>query len=416
VDTSSNNKSGNQAALRLIWVLATITTLVVFFTIISDVKKSHAVHPNMYINSDEIAAIKSKISAGEQPWKNAFDTMLADANKALSQSSYSVTFQGSASNTFYSESPYCGWTAVDGGRDCRDGQINPQADRGDYEAAIKLSWAMRNLALAYAFTNDPKYAEKALTLIRTWTIDPDTYMKPGRKSGSGAIIELLITIPGLYYGADLIWNYPAWDAAEKSAFLGWVSTYTNYVSRMNLYKNNFSNWQSVLVASGGALLGDKRLMNRAFDLYKFLVPLQIDVNGYMIKESSRTKGLSYSLFAINAMIQTAEIAKHQGIDLYNYKLGDGRGLELALDRYVQFSKDPSTWNYQQIRVVTSEDIAPYELAYSYFHKPAYLDVVQKWGRPIEEKRVIGPVTLTHANKFKFVLKPIPPSRASNVNK
>ncbi|NOX76666.1 MAG: hypothetical protein GXP17_08690 [Gammaproteobacteria bacterium] len=61
---------------------------------------------------------------------------------------------------------------------CRDGQINPNADRGDYEAAIKLGDAVQDLGLAYAFTGEAKYADKAIGLIRGWSLDSTTRMKP----------------------------------------------------------------------------------------------------------------------------------------------------------------------------------------------------------------------------------------------
>ncbi|NOX75918.1 MAG: hypothetical protein GXP17_04745 [Gammaproteobacteria bacterium] len=389
---------------KILW--ASLLLLIVTIPIHS---ATASIHPNMYIDVEEIAAIKTKVVAAEQPWKNAYDKMISDAQQALNEGEYSVTFQGRTSHTFYSESPYCGWSRVDGGVDCRDGQINPQADRGDYNAAIKLSRAMRNLGLAYAFTENSAYAEKAISLIRTWSLNPDTYMVPGDKSGGGGLIELLITIPGLFYGADLVWNYQEWDPVEKSAFTEWVKTYGYYIKNKGVGANNFANWKNVLVSSAGAFLGDVNLLNFAFDSYKALIPFQISGAGKMEEEFTRTTGLSYSLYAINAMTQTAEIARHWGTDLFSYKTGNGRGLELALDYHVGFARNPSSWPYEQIKAVTGPEASAYELAYSFYQKPEYLTVVNAWGRPMEEKRIMGPVTLSHGNRFQLVLTPTPPS-------
>ncbi|MCF6263002.1 MAG: hypothetical protein L3J24_05370, partial [Xanthomonadales bacterium] len=49
-------------------------------------------HPNMYINAEEIAAIKVKIDSGEQPWKDTFDRVIEDAIEARDGELYSVTF------------------------------------------------------------------------------------------------------------------------------------------------------------------------------------------------------------------------------------------------------------------------------------------------------------------------------------
>jgi len=48
-------------------------------------------------------------------------------------------------------------------------------------------------------------------------------------------------------------------------------------------------------------------------------------------------------------------------------------------------------------------MALFELAYSYWQDPAYLDVLERWGRPIDEFRTLGIATLTHGNTFELDL-------------
>jgi uncharacterized protein YjdB len=356
-------------------------------------------HPNIFINQGEINAIKAKVQANVQPWKNAYNEMISDANSALNQSILSVTYQGNSGHNYYTQAPY-DWSnnlpSPCGGNYC-DGQINPQADRGDYSAAIALGKAVRDLGLGYAFTGNSNYAEKAIDLINAWTIDSATYMTP-EITNNQSNIELYITMPGMFYGADLIWNYSGWNASERSAFVAWVDDLVNDAMGSS-FDNNFENWRLVLISSGAVLTGDSTTLNYAFNRWKALVPIQINAAGFMVKEIGRTKSLEYSMYAINAMSQTAEIARHQGTDLYNYETGTGRGLELALDNHAPYLLNISSWPYQQIGGYTSGNDALMELAYSQFQKQAYLNVINARGRPVYEQRTMGFTTLTHGNLF-----------------
>ena len=385
-------------------------------------------HPNMYLNQEEIDAIKTKVDAGIEPWASGYiDTMFA-ANSALTQPTLSVTFQGRTSNQYYTESPYCGWTEVDGQPpDCRDGQINPAQDRGDYVAVIALGDAVRDLGLGYAFTGDEVYANKAIELIRVWSLDLETRMLADETAMK---IELFITLPGYFYGADLIWNYEGgWVGSEKEDFRTWVKkigdfTRNRQISAINSANgtatnlNNFANWRNVVIGSAGALLDDNGLLEYMELAYKHLMSVQVNgsgsaVPGYLGQEVTRTQGLHYSLFATNAMIQGAEIMRHRGVNLYDYvDSGTGAGLELVLGFVTPFAIDPESWelppyNYPQIATITQDNsMALFELAYSYYQDPIYLEAINRWGRPMDEIRIMGNNTFTHGNMFELDFEPV----------
>jgi len=373
-------------------------------------------HPNMYLNQAEIDAISSKVSGNVEPWKSAYDKVMSAANSALGKSMLSVTFgKGKTDHQYFTEKPYCGWSKVPGysGPDCRDGEINDAADRDDYTAAVELGSVVRDLGLAYAFTGEAKYADKVIEFVKAWSLNPETYMKPTTVAGNR--IELFITLPGYFYGADLTWNYSGWDkiydadkqTTVRTKFASWVKGVGDHARANGAGLNNFANWRVVLVASAGALLNDSALLGFAETEWKRLVPLQMDGGGKMGYEVSRSKGLHYSLYAINAMIQGAEILRHRDVYLYDYS-HEGKGLELALSYITPYAIDPLSWGsetstskgYQQITVITQKDsMAMYELAYSYYEKESYLEAINRWKRPMLETRTMGFTTLTHGNYF-----------------
>lgn len=357
------------------------------------------VHPNMFINANEIANIKEKVLANQEPWNSAYDQMITNANNGLNTPVQSVTFGGTTPGSGDIHDYWTDYPILS------DGVPDPNADRTDYNAALKMTKALRDVALAYAFTGDSVYGDKAVQLINTWAINPTTKMNP-RYTNYQSRIELSITMPSLFYGADLIWNYPGWNAADKAAFKVWASQLIDSAKTWS-GQSNVENWRMVLISSASVMADDTNNLQFATDNWKALISDQMNTDGSLIYELQRTNSLSYSIFATNAMIQTAEIARHHGIDLYNYKLPDGRGLELSLDFLAPYITDPSTWPNQQITTYTGESVAIYELAYSFKQKSSYTNVINRWGRPMYETKTMGPVTLTHAYANFNIGTPIP---------
>lgn len=357
-------------------------------------------HPNMYLNINDIENIKNK--KGQEPWKTAYDKLMSNANSMLSKSPPSVTYGGKTppggdKHDYFSEIPYSS-----------DGVFDPNSDRTDYDSAKALGKSVRDLGLAYALTGEEKYADKALEFIRVWTVDPSTKMNP-KFTNDQSRIELSITIPGMFYGADLIWNYPGWDSSDRATFKDWTKKILAS-SKTWSRDNNFENWKLVFISSAAVIVEDSDSLDYAFERWKDLIPDQMNKDGSMKYEIRRTRSLTYSAYAINAMIQTAEIARHQGVNLYNYELDDGRGLEKALDFLAPYVANPSKWPYEQIDSFDGDEdnAALYELAYTFKNKDTYKKAIDKWGRPMYDIRTMGPVTLTHANgNFNIGPRPTP---------
>ena len=403
--------------MKTIFIFKRLAWFILMVNLFASNLVSAETHPNMYLNQEEIDAINSKVNANIEPWKSAYSQTISAANSALNQSPLSVTFgDGRTDHQYYTQKPYCGWPSPPApSNGCIDGQINPNADREDYESAIILGASVRDLGLAYAFTGNTDYADKAIELIWYWSLNPDTYMKPNTAVGNR--IELFITLPGLFYGADLIWNYAGWDSGEKAAFAIWVETLGYHARTRGVGVNNFANWRLVLIASVGALLDDQALLDFVESEWQRLLPIQMNNSGSawagrMGQESSRKRGLHYSLYAVNAMIQAAEIMRHHNVNLYDAS-NEGSWLELALDFIAPYAINPASWTtdgYEQTTPISQNDsMALFELAYSYYQKPLYLDVINRWGRPLDEIRVMGITTLTHGNYFELNFSPTAPT-------
>ncbi|MEM8535484.1 MAG: alginate lyase family protein, partial [Chloroflexota bacterium] len=250
----------------------------------------------------------------------------------------------------------------------------------------------RDLGLAYALSGEERYAERAAYLIRVWAVDDDSRMNPRFTNGQSRI-ELSITMPGLFYGADLISGSSSWSTDEQRAFRSWVNEFVDS-GKSWTGENNFEAWRLVFVASGAAYADDRSDLEYVYDRFKEVLPEHIGSEGQMVKELGRTKSLMYSLYSLNAFTQVAEIARHNGEDLYDYSR-NGRSLKLALDYHVPYVINPDSWQRQQISPIEPKDVAHYEMAYRYYDDEDYLRAINEWSRPLSENRTMGPVTLTH---------------------
>jgi hypothetical protein len=350
-----------------------------------------------YLASGDIAAIRAAVAAGREPWVSSHRALMADARAALLLPVQSVVAQGDPGHAYRTQRPFCGWTAVDGHRpDCRDGMENPEADRGDYRAAIAAGRAARTLALAWLLSGDEHDAARAVQLLEGWTIAPATAMEP-HLTDAQSHIELYVTMPGLIYAADLLSGYRGWPAGRQAAVRDWFHRLAADADRLR-HRNNFEDWRSLLVLASARLDRDGCRFDRAVEHVKALVAEQISPDGFMTAELQRTDSLSYSLFALNALVQAAELAARQGTDLYHYRAPTGSSLAQALLRHAPFAAGAPGWPYRQLSPLSAagDSIALFEPAYRALGDPSLLAVLEHWGRPIEETRVLGPVTLTHS--------------------
>jgi len=403
-------------------------TLLVSLFLVSSLTTAiaHDQHPNTLINAEEIAAIKAKITitedsgvitvTGEEPWRSAAEKMMRQAKAALGISApyFSVTYGGDNSNLANCANVriYCTGKFYDG---------NNQYDSNN--GAIPVTEAVRDLGMAYAFSGEAKYADKLIQLVRTWALDEKTGMLP-RFSNNQSRIGLFPTMSGFIYGVDLAWNYPGWLDADRVAFKAWVSTFANNAKDLGIPQNpqNFVNWRIAFVSIAGAFTGEQALLDFAFDLFKEIIPGQISGDGRLGQESGRNNkgswgGIGYSVYAMHAMTLAAEVARHQGVDLYNYTSNGevgGKGLRLVLDYHVPYlakpvpGGNPFAVGENPVILNGKHGLGIYELAYSQWQDPEHLSVLEFWGRPFEMRFwALGIVTLTHANRFELDLVPKP---------
>jgi len=268
---------------------------------------------------------------------------------------------------------------------------------------------VRTLALAHFVTGDDRYAEKAIDQIHHWFLDESSYQYP---EGSGDYgVEQYITIPKFLMGAALLRGHSYWDAkdattpwndgsaaAAEDALAEWATTWADSLTEPN--HNNIWIWLAVAEASAAAYAGDDTLFQSAVDRYKS-DPAWNDYNddGSFQAELDRSNGFRYQLYRMKAHAMFCELARHRGMDLYSYN-----DLQRSFDWMAQYVLNPDDWQWGAESLefdLSHEAPGVYELAYSIWQEPAYLDVVKQAGRPVDDGRLLQWVTFSHGNLFEI---------------
>lgn len=382
----------------------------------TETEPSSVDRPIVFNPPAKIETIRQKVDAGEQPWARAFEELLEDAGWALEASPRSVVDNGAPAGTddahkYGSDAPY----------QSKDGVYSDDVNRGDYQAALDMKDWIRDAALAYRLTREDEYARTAIDLLRAWFIDSETRMHPsvvnygphseGLKGQNS--IEHYIFVPAMVYGAALVADHPYWEAGSgpgESGVTEWLEEFQETLeddANGGVESDEISKWWVTTRLIVAAYLEDDDAFERACDDWRTRVLQDFTEQGTFEKDRPRSRGLFYSLSAMNALTLGAEVAGHHGVDLYGYTK-DGMS-ESVLQRshqfHAEFLEDPSEWPWEERNGLDDNErmygTVSYELCYSRWQTDAYWDAIEATGRPVYDWRVLGYTTLTHGDLFEL---------------
>ncbi len=258
----------------------------------------------------------------------------------------------------------------------RDGELNPDSKRGtDANLLGAFAEAVETLALAFYFSGEERYAERASRFLRGWFLDPATKMNPhlryaqaipGHNDGRGAgLIESRHFIR-VVDSAGLLGGAKAWTEKDQQAltawfreFLGWMQTSPHGKAEAKA-KNNHGSWYAAQLATFALFTGDETLARNTVEAAKVRIGWQIEADGQQPEELKRTRGLWYSGFNLEALMALAEVGRKVGVDLYSFQTKDGRGIRRGVEYLASFADPAQTWPHQQINKL---DSARRELAF-----------------------------------------------------
>jgi hypothetical protein len=322
---------------------------------------------------------KQRLDRGDRQLRRAVAALTARADRWLDQGPWTVVDKprpapGGDVHDYLSQAPYW-WPSqaptTDNPWGCpyvqRDGERNPEVDSGtDRQDVEKTFDSAYDLSLAWYYTGDRRYAEKAGHVLRTWFLDPDTRMNPnldhaqfipckydGRAIGiidfSQSYTAVLDAIALLETGA------PGWSRTDRTAMTRWNADFLDWLAHSDFgtqeaaATNNHGTFYDLLLAGLAYATGDKGLARRTvLDARARRIAPQIAADGSQPQELARTRSWHYSTFDLVAYTRLADIGRHVGVDLWAYRGPDGQSLFKAVDYLLPAATATAPWPHPEL--------------------------------------------------------------------
>ncbi|MDT0582210.1 MULTISPECIES: alginate lyase family protein [Alteromonadaceae] len=316
------------------------------------------------------AYIAAKNKNGRSIHTEAIKLILEQADKAMKTQYLSVTnnpeIPASKDNhDYFSVGPY--WWPDKSKKNGlpwirKDGQTNPtfRGPSADNKMFATLMNASHHLSLAYFFTGDKRYAQKAQRLLSHWFIRAETKMNPhlnfaqsipGRVHGRGiGIIEFrdllrildAVTLIKEVSDQDFQASFNEWT----TIFLGWLLESANGQDEA-AKENNHGTFYDVLVIGIALHLGFDDLATKITALSKQRVKGQIKKNGKQPHELDRTRPFNYTAFNLVGFTRIANMSDRIGVSLWEQPSATDQRILKALEFAVANLSTTDYWPGKQ---------------------------------------------------------------------
>ncbi|MEV7452498.1 alginate lyase family protein [Streptomyces nigra] len=347
----------------------------------ADARERHTprVPHTVVLDGSRMQRTKVRLDHGDPELRRAVRALRVRADAWLDQGPWTVVDKprpapGGDVHDYLSQAPYWWPTTpptADNPWGCpyeqRDGQRNPEVDSGtDRQDVEKTFDASYDLSLAWYYTGERRYAEKAARVLRTWFLDPATRMNPnldhaqfipcrydGRAIGiidfSQSYTAVLDAVALLETGA------PGWTADDRTAMRQWNADFLSWLRDSDFGRqeaaaaNNHGTFYDLLLAGLASATGDRELARRTVrDVGPRRIAPQIASDGGQPQELARTRSWHYSTFDLVAYTRLAAIGRHVGVDLWAYRGPDGQSLFKAVDHLLPAATGAAPWPHPEL--------------------------------------------------------------------
>lgn len=243
-----------------------------------------------------------------------------------------------------------------------DGVSNPELEKLDRPKLAQMANQVTTLSLAWYFSGDEKYAQKAAEQLRVWFLNKDTRMNPnlnyaqvvpGRYGGKGRCYGVIdsYSFVEMLDAVQLLEASKSFTSKDSKALKAWFSQFLKWILTSEQGKeeanqlNNHSTAHDVQVMAYAKYVGDKKVLEEHLgQFYTKRMQAQIKPDGKQPHELTRTLAFGYSQYNLSHMIDVFQIARNSG-----YKMEGLQLLEKAADFLAEYEgKSVETWPYQQI--------------------------------------------------------------------
>lgn len=335
-------------------------------------------HPQI-VKLDDLQYSQQQLAAKTPAFVGAYNKLISSADRALKQPLYSVmdkslTAASGDKHDYYSFPPY--WWPDPAKKDGlpyvrKDGETNPDAnsDATDKKRLIGMSNDVSNLALAWYFSQNPAYAQKARDQLLNWFINPQTRMNPnlqyaqaipgindGRGIGlidSRALVDVIDAIE-LLRPANVISEKEYQQLKQwYGDFYRWMTTSQNGFEEDN-WHNNHGTYFDLQAASFALFSGQTDAAKQRLQITQLRrIANQFDNQGRQMAELERTRPWHYSNFNLEAYNKLGRLGEVAGVDVWNFSLDD-HSLRKGYSYVAGFVNSDTPWPWKDIDKMDSK--------------------------------------------------------------
>jgi len=250
----------------------------------------------------------------------------------------------------------------------KDGQVSPISKSiADKPEWIQAYNAIYQLSLAWYYTGDPRYAQRAELDLRTWFLDAATKMNPNLNYAQGipcqvtgrgiGIIDFAYTLTEVLDSVDLLNDgAPGWTTADGAGMTSWAGQFLTWLRTSafgageSAEQNNHGSFYDMLNAGLALFTGQRSLArNIVLQAETKRIAVQIQADGEQPLELTRTRSWHYFNFNLVALTRLASIGHHVGVNLWAYTAPDGGSLFGAVNYLIPAAtKGQSVWPFPEI--------------------------------------------------------------------
>ncbi len=249
----------------------------------------------------------------------------------------------------------------------RDGVVNTDTKTSatDMQRMDIFAKDIKLLSLAYYFTENPAYADKAIEQLRTWFINPQTKMNPnmnhaqaipGRFNGRGFGIVDSRNLIGVVDSVELL--KPTLSHQDYTAIVQWFSEFNHWLIHSDngineeRQHNNHAVWYDAQVVAFSLFTHQPEIAKQRLQVTQTKrIAKQFDKEGKQSAELKRTRPWHYSNFNLQAYSLLGVYGKKLGLDIWSYQ-ENGVGLENGYKFIAQYAIKPELWTHKEFEKIS----------------------------------------------------------------
>lgn len=375
-------------------------------------------HPGILNNQEELDFIRDRVQAGAEPWKSAFTRLTESRYASLA----------------YTPRPR---VVVEAGPHSR-----PDIGAGDEKSDAIAAYTH---ALLWQLTGKKPHAEKAIEIMNAWSAvlqEHKGFNAPLQSGWVGSVFPR---------AAEIIrYTYPDWKPAEIERFSQMLrKAYLPYIEEGRPGYNG--NWELSMIEAMtaiGVFLDDEPVFQKGLSMWRKRVPAyfyltqdgelpvppplgnkeaKADLIKYWHGQTKFVDGLAqetcrdfgHTFYGLAAMVNAAETARQQGIDLYGE---EAQRITTAMEFHAALvlgQPVPPWLGRGRLNISVG---STWEIAYNHYHNrlgmelPQTEKVILTRARPTGADHHIDWETLTHADLGSKGLPPLHAKEVQSSNK